>query len=201
MSLICARKGAEIIAGRMESRAHDLNATLAYYQAGAEELRGFGRVIRCNASTAATGERKDKQEILRSFEAVLMKLPALVRGRVGGFTKLDSLEKDQAWVRSLIECVTKAEQEMEKFLSSEFPSKPPTLTGVEQPAGAGNDNIQEGASAAFKPEIAMLTESEGKSLGEGSDAVGRILKIEGEARLVRNLLLGMAGLCLAACRT
>lgn len=71
-------------------------------------------------NSAPADARKDQLRALAALDAILMKFPAEVRGKVGGFTKLAGLTTNEAREAFLRERIGKLEEVFERHLKKEF---------------------------------------------------------------------------------
>jgi hypothetical protein len=68
----------------------------------------------------AASDKRDESRTLITLDAILAQLPAEVRGRVGGFTKLSQLKANDVRRKHFLEMIGKIDVEMERYLRRSY---------------------------------------------------------------------------------
>lgn len=111
----------EMIAAALEKRSgKPPRERTKVWAAAARELYGRARSMRHNDLLGKPTSATEQRRALEAYEAILMALPAEVRGKVGGFVHLAGLTTNKAREAYLRDRIEKASAELEKHLRKEF---------------------------------------------------------------------------------
>jgi hypothetical protein len=135
---------------------------IAQKEADAWEAEQLATLPRRQKNTAT----KDLETGIRSLDALLLGLPAEIRAKVGGFSKMAKLRTNEAREAHLREKVERADRELERYLVEQYredlttilDKATPKMKGGERPSG----NLGEAGHRFFDQvrEVAGLTEAE-----------------------------------------
>jgi hypothetical protein len=113
----------------------------------------------------------DKEEIrrsLRMLDAILLALPAEIRGKIGGYTQISMIATDEARLAYLKDKLAKADKELESFLRVEYAKEWEALLAKAAPKTNEAGQRPTGSIAADAYDIFRIAEAAmGMSFAEG----------------------------------
>lgn len=114
----------DTIAREMESvagAAADLRKAQADVQEAKQRARDESKAwASSERARMAASDKRDESRTLITLDAILAQLPAEVRGRVGGFTKLSQLKANDVRRKHFLEMIGKIDVEMERYLRRSY---------------------------------------------------------------------------------
>jgi hypothetical protein len=146
----------------------------------------------------------DKEEIrraLRMLDAILLALPAEIRGKIGGYTQISMITTDQARLAYLQDKLAKADKELETFLRVEYAKEWESLLAKAAPNTNEAGQRPTGSIAADAYDVFRLAESamgmsfvEGEKLATSLDAEADVEGITEEAAALASVKAQMVRL-------
>lgn len=113
----------------------------------------------------------DKEEIrrsLRMLDAILLALPAEIRGKIGGYTQISMIATDEARLAYLKDKLSKADKELETYLRVEYAKEWEALLAKAAPKSNEAGQRPTGSIAADAYDIFRIAEAAmGMSFAEG----------------------------------